>query len=205
MSQIGYIPKKVWIISVILLLIVMVFSYLFKVDDLRILWAASAMVPILVLVTITEITCSTIFGMNELEMTARFNLRSLVLARMGILGTGNLALFLITIPVLSIKLEMESVRIGVFLLVPYLLTCFISFVLVNRFHSGEITYYCAGAAVLVWCLEILLNCSRLTIYEHRHFSWWLVVLAVLLTAVIREIYIFIKNTEEFIWSSYLTA
>ncbi|WMJ89954.1 hypothetical protein [Anaerocolumna sp. MB42-C2] len=204
-SQVGYIHKRVWVTSFILFILILVFCHSFKKDDLRILMAVSAMIPILTSVTVTEIIRSSVFGMDELEMTTRYNLRSLVLARMGILGMGNMLLLLLTIPVLSIRIEIESVWIGVYLLGPYLLTCFISFALINRFRSNEITYYCAGAAVLVWCLELLLNYSRLTIYEPRYISLWLAILALLLIAFSKELHKYIKNTEELLWNSSLTV
>ncbi len=56
-------------------------------------WIVSAFTPFLALLLIAESTKSAIYGMNELEMSARFSLKSVVLARLIILGVFNFGIF----------------------------------------------------------------------------------------------------------------
>jgi hypothetical protein len=202
-SQFGSIRKKVWIVSALLFGVVMLFGCFLPKEDIRLLWAVSSIIPYVAFMTTTEIARSAIFGMAELEMTMRYHLRSVVLARMGILGLGNLVLLLITTPVLVRYVDLGYLQIGVFLLVPYLLTSFLSFLFVNRYRSGDVSYYCAGAAVFVSGLELTLSSIWTATLQQQYFWQWLVVLILLLTAVCREIRKLTK-WEELIWNSYLT-
>ena len=71
---------------------------------------------------VTEQNRFHIFLMSELEMAARFSLKSVVLARMEILGIVHLLVLLFLIPVCA-RLHGTSVfQTGLYLLVPYLLT-----------------------------------------------------------------------------------
>lgn len=203
-SQLGYIRKQVWLVSAGLFLAVLLLDNLFKQGNIIVLWTVSAMVPFLTLITVTEAARSAVFGMAEIEISTRYGLRSIILARMGILGAGNLVFFLLAVPLLSDKAEMESFKTGVFLLVPYLLTCFLSFGLVNRFRTGEINYYCAGAAILVSAAEVIFNSIWSDLYRLHYFPVWMAAMAVLLAVSYREILKFIKNTEELTWNLYLT-
>ena len=47
------------------------------------IWTVSAFVPFLGLSAVTENSRSMVYAMSELEMSARFSLRSVILARMG--------------------------------------------------------------------------------------------------------------------------
>ena len=68
-------------------------------------WIVSAFTPFLALLLIAESTKSAIYGMNELEMSARFSLKSVVLARLIILGVFNFGIFCIIIPVCHVAVS----------------------------------------------------------------------------------------------------
>ena len=51
-------------------------------------------VPFLVMLSVTESMRSYRYGMEELELSARFSLKSIVMARMLMLGIGNLAVLI---------------------------------------------------------------------------------------------------------------
>ena len=58
----------------------------------------SACIPFLALATIAEAGRSARFGMEELELSARFSLQAVLCARLGILGGGNLLLLAVLMP-----------------------------------------------------------------------------------------------------------
>ena len=147
--QLGYIDKKVWIISILLFSVILFFETIFTQGDMNLLWVVSSFIPFIALMTITELARSVTFGMAELELTTRYNLRSVLLMRMGVLGVGNLVLLFAAIPILIMKLNMGIIKLGVYFLVPYLLTCFLSYVLARRIRPGEISLCCAGVAALI--------------------------------------------------------
>lgn len=200
--QLGYIQMKVWIVSAMLLLAGMIFATTIQQGDIKLLWAVSAMLPFLALMSVTEIIRSSSYGMAEIEMSSRYNLRTVLFVRMGILGTENLILLLSAIPVLQGKVDMGMLKLGVYLLVPYLLTCFISLCLVIRYRTGEVALYCAGAAVLVSGIGLVFNSFRFSLYQQEFYIIWIAVLVLLVVGVCRGIRKFIKNMEELIWNSY---
>ena len=112
-------------------------------------WIVSAFTPFLALLLIAESTKSAIYGMNELEMSARFSLKSVVLARLIILGVFNFGIFCIIIPVCHVANSISFMQTGVYLFVPYLLTTSISLYLVRRFRNKEVIYGCMAVAVFV--------------------------------------------------------
>ncbi len=88
-QQYFYISK--WArLPVIFLLMVILYLYLFHRSEL--LPATLALMPFLAVTVATESTRSVLHGMEELEAVSRFSLKSVLLARMGILGIENLFL-----------------------------------------------------------------------------------------------------------------
>ena len=78
-SQIPFIKKSVWLMSILILLPV---AWAASFASENTVWIVSAFTPFLALLLIAESTKSAIYGMNELEMFARFSLKSVVLARL---------------------------------------------------------------------------------------------------------------------------
>lgn len=204
-SQISYIQKKVWVVSLLLFIIILLFMALLQKGDSFLLWAVSAMFPFLALVTVTETARSAVFGLAELEMTTRYSLRSVLFTRMGTIGTGNLMLLLILAPILAGKVGLGVFKIGVYLLVPYLLTSFILFTIVNHIRSKDHTYFCAAAAAIVSSGGLLFGKVWCVIYQQQYFLLWLAFFIILAVALSKEISILLKNTEELVWNSFLTA
>ena len=86
--QLTYLPKWVWLLFSGGFLAVLYAGRSLQMD---MLWIAGALVPFLVLVSVTESFRSMSCGMEELEMAARFSLSGILLARMGILGLAGFA------------------------------------------------------------------------------------------------------------------
>ena len=94
--QAGYIGKWNWGISLAVLL-----AGIWAADSgsRELFQLIAAAVPFLALALAAETGRSARYGMEELELAARFSLKAVVAARMGILGIGNLLLLGILIPV----------------------------------------------------------------------------------------------------------
>lgn len=143
---IPFIKKSVWLMSILILLPV---AWAASFASENTVWIVSAFTPFLALLLIAESTKSAIYGMNELEMSARFSLKSVVLARLIILGVFNFGIFCIIIPVCHVANSISFMQTGVYLFVPYLLTTSISLYLVRRFRNKEVIYGCMAVAVFV--------------------------------------------------------
>lgn len=85
--QLGHIRKWIWIFFISSFLIMLIgTAYLKK----SILWDVSAFTPLLALFLITETQRSEFYGTSEFELSTRFSLKSIVLARLGIMGLSTL-------------------------------------------------------------------------------------------------------------------
>ena len=169
-SQAGYIRKWIWIISVIIFVLSAMGAVWLSAD---MVWVISAMMPLLALAIVCESGRSENYEMAELEMATRFSLRSVVLARLGILGMENLViLVLLLIGVRERGLDM--IWTGVCILLPYLMMTFAGLSIVRRFRGHEAVYVCTGAAVCISFLVIFLHEIILQVYQSDTHVWWIV-------------------------------
>lgn len=194
--QAVYMKKWVWIVSVLVLGIVLKEA---AFVERNILVVFSALTPFIALTAATENIRSAAYGMEELEMASRFSLRSVMLARMGILGGVHFVLICCMIPV-SLRNQMYGpLQAGVYLTVPYLLTVIPGLVAARRIHGKESGYVCAGIAALVSVTFFTLGSSGV-VYRERYFSWWAAGFFLLIFIFGAEWRRTIKETEELAWN-----
>ncbi len=168
------------------------------------LWIVSAFVPILGLLAVTESTRSMTYGMSEFEMSTRFSLKSVVLARMSIWGLINLSIITFLTPLCRIGNNFSLLQTGMYLMVPYLLTVNFSLWIARRVNGKETIYGCMCVAVIVSGINIGLHFVTDLIYQEIYTSWWLILSVFLLIELAYEIYCTIKRTEEYTWNLSLT-
>ena len=138
-SQLGYIRKRVWIASLFLYLAAILLGSHIDRGDMKLLWSFSAILPYLAMITITETTRSKVYGLAELELTTRYNLRCILFARMTALGVGNLMTLILMLPILAGKINLNIFKIGIYLLVPYLITSFLSYKIINQVRTKDLS------------------------------------------------------------------
>lgn len=194
--QAAYMKKWVWIVSVLVLGIALKGASFLERNMLGVF---SALMPFIALTVTTENTKSAAYGMEELEMASRFSLRSVVLARMGILGGVHFVLICCLIPVSLQNQIYGPLQAGVYLTVPYLLTVIPGLMAARRIHGKESGYVCAGIAVIV-SVAFIMQGSNGIIYRERYFSWWLAAFFVLIIMLGAEWRRTIKETEELAWN-----
>ena len=194
--QAAYMKKWVWIVSVLVLGIALKGASFLERNMLGVF---SALMPFIALTVTTENTKSSVYGMEELEMASRFSLRSVVLARMGILGGVHFVLICCLIPVSLQNQIYGPLQAGVYLTVPYLLTVIPGLMAARRIHGKESGYVCAGIAAMVSVVFITLG-SNGAVYCERYFPWWLAVFFVLMIMLGAEWRRTIKETEELAWN-----
>jgi hypothetical protein len=203
-TQLGYIRKRVWIMSFILFAGTLLGLYLSKAPT-SFVWVVSSVLPFISLVSISEIARSTTYNMEELEMSCKYNLLEVTLIRLGILGVTNLAV-LISILLLFIgKTDFGLVRLGLYLLTPYLLNCYGTLFAVNRLKSRETMYICGGVTAFVSILNTLLKIQLNEIYTERYWLFWVISFIILAVSSAKEIVKLVKKMEELLWNSSLTA
>lgn len=199
--QASYIRKVTWFLSGLILLLTLFGAYNISQDTL---WVVSAVVPVLGLLAVTEGNRSMMYGMSEFEMSTRFSLKSVVLARMSILGLINFALIAVLTPLCRIGNDFSLLQTGMYLLVPYLLTVNFSLWIARRVNGKETIYGCMCVAVIVSGINTGLHFVTDLIYQEIYTSWWLVLSVFLLIELAYEIHCTIKRTEEYTWNLSLT-
>lgn len=181
-SQFSYIRKRVWLFSAVLVFRGWALAFLTPVGvnwhaQAGEVWIASALLPFLALLTVTELCRSAVYRMSELEASCRFSLSQIVMARISLLGGGNftvLALLLIFIDRASLY---GVLRLALYLIVPYLLTCGLCLLILNREHGQESIYACAAAACSVCLTNILLGKMAPLFYSYAYWNYWLILSA----------------------------
>lgn len=204
--QMGYIRKRVWCIFFLLLTVAITCTNLIgKGDDIfAVIGMISAIVPFLALVMIAEIARSAAFSMAEIEMTTRFQLSDIVLARMGILGTGTMIMFLIILPIISRTIGLGIVKTGIYILVPYLLICIISLVIISHMKGKDVAFYCGVSSVLVSVSICVFGYAKYTMmYSEQYFNIWIFIFIISIFIVMKQVKQYIRKTEELEWNLYL--
>ena len=192
-SQATYIRKWIWVVST-LIFVTAVFGVVPASNNL--MWIFSALTPLLAVTVIAESGRSDNYEMTELEMATRFSLKSVVFARLGILGIENLFVLGFLIVVGIWNGEEEPFQTGVCILIPYLLTTFIGLCIVRRFKGHEAMYYCMGIAVAIGCFVFLSGDMVTRIYQGYDPIWWGSIMLLLTGGVIRQYRNMIIETEE---------
>lgn len=197
LSQAMYIRKWVWGFSVLIFAVTLTGAMYLERD---MLWCVSSFMPFLALTVLTESGRSEIYGMDEFELSTRFSLRSVVLARLGILGAANLILFCLLVPFVYRSNDADILQTGVYMACPYLLTAFGGLWAVRRLRGKEVTYLCGRIAVSVCIGNLFLYQSFPTIYAGVGFNWWIAALIAFGIGTTDQCYKMIKQTEELVWN-----
>ncbi len=195
--QITYIPQYVWVTFWMILGIALLGgSFL----ERNILWVVSALIPFVALTAITVNIRSEVYLMAEFEMTAYFSLKSVLLARMAILGIAHLILMVFLIPVCTIYNAMTMLQTGLYLLVPYVLTSTIGMWGLRKIRGRESVYWCMGTAIGISGMNLLIQNIFPIVYEMKYSVFWLIVLITFGLLNIKEIKRNFKHVEELAWN-----
>lgn len=197
LSQASYIRKWVWAIFLAVFLAALMCA---RCREMDMLWRISAFTPFLAISFVTETVRSEIYGMWELEMASRFSLKSVMLARMGILGAAHLFLLCTALLLGRWGDGAAFFRVGVYLLVPYLLTDVGGLWIVRKMRGKEGAYAGIGFAAFVGIFPMAGRYIMDFLYRAEAFGWWVAALLVLGVAAVEEVKKNIDRTEELAWN-----
>lgn len=193
LSQVGYIRKWIWGVSALVFTLSLLIAGVLSED---MLWMISAFTPLLALTIVSECGRSESYEMAELEMATRFSLRSVVIARLGILGVENLVILSLLIPIGIWKNVMNPIQMGVYILTPYLLTAFIGLCIVRKLRGREAIFLCAGATGLVSFFVFFFHHTFPQIYQPENLAWWVAIALLLCMGTVRQTWQMINRMEE---------
>lgn len=204
LSQLGYIRKRVWIMTLLLFFGTLFGLYICRAST-SFVWIVSSVLPFISLVSISEISKSITCNMDELEMSCKYNLLEVSLIRMGILGAMNFVIFIGLIILFMGKTEIGFVRLGLYLLTPYLLNCYGTLFFINRIKSRETTFICGGVTAFVSILNTMLTVQIHEIYTEKYRVLWILAFIILAVLSVKEFVRLIKKMEDLQWNSSLTV
>ena len=197
LTQATFLRKSTLLISLTLIIPALLGTYYI---DLNTIWVISSLIPFLALLAVTESTRSAVYGMIEFEMSTRFSLKSVVLARLSILGILDFIILCCVTPLCCISSEIPLFQTAIYLFVPYLLTVNTNLWITRHFQGKESIYACMSIAVLISGLNVSLHFIAKFIYQFSYFNWWLLLAVILIVGMINEISRTIKQTEEYRWN-----
>ena len=191
-AQLGFIQKWVWVLSAVIYSAAVL---MLLTDFPRLLQALSACAPLLALTIVAESSRSTRYGMAELEMSTRFSLKTVVLARLIPLGCVHPLVLLL----LSFGCRNPFAAI-LYSTVPFLLTAFLGLSVVRRYRSHEAAYACGGIAFSISLLTLFSHSLFTVLYEARHLIWWILAVVFLAAATGKLYRTILFETEEMAWN-----
>lgn len=202
--QAGYIRKRVWIASVLLFAAVLSALWLTEVP-FRAAALCSALLPLLSLFTMSELSRSLFYNMAELEMSCKYSLSRIVLARMGLLGILQLVCFLGLFLLLAGRTGFSIWQLGLYLLLPMLAETFLTMFLLNRLRTKDTVLSCAAVCAGLSFLQLLGGLEYPAFMPDRFLLLRLILSACLILGLVRESIKLIKRTEDLTWNSSLTV
>lgn len=191
--QAGYISKRVWVFSAVLCIVT--FSFIEMVEA-RHAGMVLALIPFLVMLSVTESIRSYRYGMEELELATRFSLKSIVMSRMILLGVVNFAVLLCLMLVLGCKAQINVL----YIMVPYFLTAGGGLYIVRKVRGNESTFLCFVLSALVCVLELYLPWQFTELFTREYVEVWVLIFIAGVVVTARESYRFIRMTEVLAWN-----
>lgn len=204
--QLSYIRKRIWAASALLFGAAVAAAYAFRrvtaagAIDQALLWCISAATPFLALLAVVEAGRSASCGMRELEMSTRYHLPEIYLARMLFLGGGNAAELLLSVILLKNAGQESVFMTAIYLLVPYLLTITLSLWVAGRLEGGHTMVSAMVSACTVAATYVLLWGANAKIYDAGYEDMWLLVFAGLCYCTVKQLSGEKKTWEEIICS-----
>lgn len=195
--QAAYIRIWFWLLSTLVFVIALVGACFLKRD---MLWTISSILPFAALAAVAENARSVTYNMAEMEMASRFSLKSVMLARMGVIGAVHLLLLGLLFPLGYLHSSMTYVETGVFMLLPYLATTVSGLWITRKLRGRETIYACTGFAVMISGINFIVSSTTVSFYKHEYFKKCVVVLIILALWAVWEYKQSIQRTEELTWS-----
>lgn len=170
-TQYRYVSKWVWVgFALFFVLSLFAGNYL----EHQSMGEVFAMIPFLVVLVISESVRSCRYGMEELELAARFSLKSIIFMRLILLGVLNVFVLFLA----AIFMENADVTVIVYMLVPFLVSALGGLTIVQSHRGKEGIYMCAAFACVVAVTVGILPSAMPYLFEVEYLAVWLIVCAI---------------------------
>lgn len=170
LSQVGYIRKLSWGISA-LILVGSVLGLAFLREG-TVIWLISGLTPFLALVFILESGRSELCHMDELEMTTRFSLKTVTLARVMILGMTDAAILCMLLPIGLWNHTAAPLTAALYMITPFLFTVYSGLLAMRKLKGRDAMYACVGISVSISLAVFLSHQIMPCIYQQQCVRVW---------------------------------
>lgn len=205
MTQLSYVGKKgVAAAFLALASVVGVGKWQMHFSGDALLWMIAAVLPLFAVAVVAESGRSSRCRMAELECCCRYHLPEIMLVRTGFLCGVNLVVLFGTFLMLRGSVSYGALALGIYLFMPYLLTCVLILAIQSLNRGEEKRWYYTAAGIFVGALSFCLPGAAGELYSERYFGMWVSVFIALCYILIRQILKIKKNLEEGRWNLYLT-
>lgn len=150
LMQVAYIRKIVWVLAFAILGTALICAWRDSGNTERMI---ATLLPFAAAAAVIETQRSYACQTAEMEAATRFSLRSMVFAKMLIMGSVFLGLFIIVTPIIAVTSELSLIATATHILVPYLITMIIC-LNIERTKAGRNNMYlsiavAAGVSICV--------------------------------------------------------
>lgn len=197
-SQVAFIRKRVWFLFMFSVCFAIFYTQFMIVPE-NIIVGVSAILPFLSLCIITEIYKSVAYNMEEMELACKYNLPKITLMRMGILGTVSFIVLVLFVIIVK-KSDFGTFRNTIYISVPYLLSSYLSLLIISKFHSKETIYICTVIIGAISTFIMAASINHQFIYNADFIFIWITLFATLIVLLFYRIVRFIKSQEELQWN-----
>ncbi|ADY55597.1 hypothetical protein Sgly_1287 [Syntrophobotulus glycolicus DSM 8271] len=128
------------------------------------------------------------YRMLETEMAARISIPKLLLARIFIIGIGNVPLLTVSFLLANTKAELGTGSIALYLLLPYLIACCGCLFIQAYAHSGQQGFICTAFCFSLTALLFVLYKTAPVVYEQASVGVWGALCALCVVLLIIGIY-----------------
>lgn len=207
LCQFGYIRKRIWLCWIALIsLVILGITFLSNATEtfsltFPLVSTVSSLLPFIMLLTITELARSMSSQMAELEMSCKYNLSAVVVARATILGATNLLAFILLLIPMSLNSDYSFLRLGMYMFVPYIITCVGCMGIISLLNNKDTLYYCGGVSGLICILNLITSTISDVSYSDRTLYLWVIALVISCISLVLIGIKFFKNTEDLTWNS----
>ena len=192
-TQIKFIRKLTWLLCGLIFILTAVTAMSVSNETM---WILSALMPFLSVTMISESGRSENCGMAELELSTRFNLKIIVLAKLIVLGAVDFALMIL----LSLFAGGGISASLFYIFCPYLLTAAAGLLICRKMQGSGALYLSGTVSFIIAAMEIAFRKNIFSFFLSSGEVERLLIFSLLTAALARECYKRIKETEELKWS-----
>lgn len=117
-----------------------------------------------------------------------------------LLLSGSRNVLMLLLPLLCYYSAYSIWQVGVYLLVPYLLTTVLGLEAGRRVKDRDSLYVSIGVAFFVSIMNLVMKTLIPLFYQKQLFVWWVIILLFLIIKSVKEYQSMIKQTEELLWN-----